>query len=142
MVKPGTVIMSALAATLIVAGGARAEPHGKGGGHYGPIVHYSHGISLHQNVHGYAHPYWFKGGAHPFWKYRSWFDRYHCYGYYSPADGCWYYYYQPGDCWYPISYITTYVPTVQVGPAVMTSTSGGGAPVPPVGGAAVEPIGS
>jgi hypothetical protein len=49
-----------------------------------------------------------------YWNSRSWSSRYGCYCYWCPYVNSWYYWYAPQSSYYPISYITTAPPVVNV----------------------------
>lgn len=61
----------------------------------------------------FSHGYYF-GRNHFYWNRRYWSSRYGCYCYWNPYASGWYYWCAPGNCYYPISYIPSAPPPIEV----------------------------
>jgi len=116
------VILSVVAAALILALGAGVEAAPKSGSPKGSNSYASkgsfHDFHNYHLTHGtkFEDGYFYKGKEHRHWTYRYWYSKYGCYSYYCPSTSCWYYYYPREDCYYPISYITSATPVAEPAP--------------------------
>src|SRR5262249_38228782 len=100
---------------------------------YGTNSYFSkYGTNSYVSKYGtkFSHGYSFSA-RNFYWNSRCWSGRYGCYCYWCPYVSSWYYWCAPQSCYYPISYITTAPPVVNVNVAANAPIPSG--PPGPVG---------